>query len=206
LVDLLGEVGAVVEHGEEHALESERGIEGLGDAVEGGHEFGDAFEGEVFCLHGDEEAVGGDESIESEEVEGWGAVEEDEGIVAADGSKGFAELEFAAFEGDEFDGGANEVFAAGDELKVGDFGGEQGFGEGGMAEEDVVGAEACVFSFAGAGEAEASGGVGLGVAVDEEGGKAFEGEGGGEVDGGGGFADSAFLVDDGDDLGWRWGG
>ena len=31
--------------------------------------------------------------------------------------------------------------------------------------------------------------------------EAFEGEGGGEVDGSGGFADSAFLVDDGDDLG-----
>ncbi len=65
-----------------------------------------------------------------------------------------------------------------------------------------------------ASEAEASGGVGLGVAVDEEGWKAFEGEGGGEVDGGGGFADSAFLIDDGDDLGgggaglwdWRWSG
>ena len=50
-------------------------------------------------------------------------------------------------------------------------------------------------------EAEAAGGVGLGVAVDEEGGDAFEGEGGGEIDGGGGFADATFLVDDGDDAG-----
>ncbi len=107
----------------------EGGVEGLGDAVEGGHELGDAFEGEVFGLHGDEEAVGGDEGVEGEEIEGRGAVEEDEGVVGADGSEGLAELEFAAFEGDELDGGADEVFAAGDELEVVDFGGEEGFGE-----------------------------------------------------------------------------
>ena len=31
--------------------------------------------------------------------------------------------------------------------------------------------------------------------------EAFEGEGGGEIDGGGGLADSAFLIDDGENLG-----
>jgi hypothetical protein len=194
--DLLGEVGAVVEHGEEDAFEGERGVEGLGDAVEGGHELGDAFEGKVLGLHGDEKTVGGDEGVEGEEIEGWGAVEEDEGVIGPEGGEGLAEFELAAFEGDELDGGADEVFAAGNELEVVDFGGEEGFGDGGMAEEDVVDAEAGFVS----GEAEASGGVGLGVAVDEEGGEAFEGDGGGQVDGGGGFADSPFLVNDGDDL------
>jgi hypothetical protein len=71
-----------------------------------------------------------------------------------------------------------------------------------VAEENVVDAEAGFFTVAGAGEAEATGGVGLGIAVDEKGWEAFEGDGGGEVDGGGGFTDSALLVDNGDDLGW----
>jgi len=65
-----------------------------------------------------------------------------------------------------------------------------------VAEEDIVDAEAGFVPR----EAEAPGGVGLGVAVDEEGLEAFQGDGGGEVDGGGGFADPALLVDDGDDL------
>src|SRR5216683_3171902 len=119
LGDLLGEVGAVVVHGEEDSLEGEGGVERLGDAVEGGHELGDAFEGEVLGLHGDEEAVGGDEGVEGEEVEGWGAVEEDEGVVGADGGEGVAEAILAAVLGDELDVGADEVFAAGVEAASG---------------------------------------------------------------------------------------
>ena len=57
--DLLGEVGSVVVHGKEDAFEGEGGVEDMADAVEGGHELGDTFEGEVLGLHGDEEAVGG---------------------------------------------------------------------------------------------------------------------------------------------------
>jgi hypothetical protein len=123
-------------------------------------------------LHGDEETVGGYQGIEGEEVEGWGTVEDDEGIVGADGRDGFAELVLAAVDGDELDGGADEVFAAGDELESGDFGGKEGFGDSGVAEEDVIDAETGFV----AGETEASGGVGLGIAVDEEGLEAFEGE------------------------------
>jgi hypothetical protein len=50
-------------------------------------------------------------------------------------------------------------------------------------------------------EAEAAGEVGLGVQVDEEDALLGEGEGGGEIDGGGGLADAAFLVCDGEDPG-----
>ena len=50
-------------------------------------------------------------------------------------------------------------------------------------------------------EAEAAGGVALRIGVDEERAVAREREGGGEVDGGGGLADAALLVRDGDHLG-----
>lgn len=203
-VDLLREIGAVVVHGEEDAFEGEGAVECLGDTVEGAHQLGDAFEGEVFGLHGDEEAVGGDEGVEGKEVEGGRAVENDEGVVGADGFDGFAELVFAAVEGDELDGRADEVFAAGDELEGVDFGGKKGFGDGVVAEEEVIDAGSGLV----AREAEAAGGVGLGVAVDKEGFEAFKGEGGGEVDGRGGFADSTLLIDDGEDFrrGGRRGG
>ena len=44
-------------------------------------------------------------------------------------------------------------------------------------------------------EAESGGSVGLGIAVDKEGLEAFERQAGSEVDGCGGFANSALLVD-----------
>jgi hypothetical protein len=196
VADLLGEVGAVVEHGEEDAFDGELGVEAGGDAVEGGHELGDAFEGEVLGLHGDEEGVGGDEGVEGEEVERGGAVEEDEGIFGTDGFEAFAETVLAALGGDEFDVGADHVLGAGDQGEVWDVGGEDDFAGGGVAEEEIVDGEAGFV----AGEAEAAGGVGLGIDVEQEDGDAFEGYGGGEVDGCGGFADSTLLVDDGDDL------
>ena len=48
-------------------------------------------------------------------------------------------------------------------------------------------------------EPDAAGEVGLGVDVDEEDALFGEGEGRRQVDGGGGFADAAFLVGDGED-------
>jgi hypothetical protein len=50
LGDLLGQIGAVVIHGEEDALDLDVGVEGVLDALEGRNELGDAFEGEVFGL------------------------------------------------------------------------------------------------------------------------------------------------------------
>jgi hypothetical protein len=159
--DLKGEVGAVVVHGEEDALEGEAGVEGLGDAVEGGHELGDAFEGEILGLHGDKESVGGYEGVEGEEVEGRGAVEEDEGVIGADRFESVAEAVFAPVLGYELEVGSDEIFAARDEGEVIDFGGDDDLVDGGVAHEEVVDALAGVV----AGEAEASGGIGLGVAV-----------------------------------------
>lgn len=164
LGDLLGEIGAVVVHGENDTFEGEAGVEGLADAVERAHEFGDAFEGEVFGLHGNEKSGSGDERVEGEKVERGGTVEKDEGVVSADGVDGVAELVLAAVEIDQLDGGADEIFAAGNELESIDLGGESRLCNGGVADEDVVDA---VAGFV-AGEAEATGAVGLRITVDQE--------------------------------------
>ena len=76
--DSLGEVGAVVEHGEDDAFDEEAGIEGLADALDGVEQLADAFEGEVLGLHGDEDGVGGDQGVEGEQVERGRAVEDDD--------------------------------------------------------------------------------------------------------------------------------
>ena len=111
--------------------------------------------------HGDEEAVGGDEGVEGEEVECRGAVEEDEGIVGANGGEGVAETIFAAILSDELDVGPDEVLGAGDEGEVGDVGGDDDLVGGCVVHEEVVDAEAGLFPVCWAAEAAPSGGVGL---------------------------------------------
>ena len=64
-----------------------------------------------------------------------------------------------------------------------------------IAQDDVVEAGAVgVF-----GDAEAGGGVALGVGVDDQDAEVIGGQGGGQIDGGGGFSDAALLVGDGKD-------
>ena len=142
------------------------GVEGLGDAVEGGHELGDAFEGEVLGLHGDEEAVGGDEGVEGEEIERRRAVEQDEGVVGADGLEGLAEAELAALPGLTSSMLAPMRFLLpGTRERLAISVGWMTSAAGVAADEEVVDRGAVLV----AAEAEAAGGVGLGVAVDEEG-------------------------------------
>ena len=67
---------------------------------------------------------------------------------------------------------------------------------GGVAHQDIVDGVAVVVAL----QTEAGGGVCLRVAVDQEDVEAFKSEAGGQVDGSGGFANSALLVDNAENL------
>src|SRR5215469_955109 len=101
----------------------------------------------------------------------------------------------------EFDVRAAEVDFAGDDVEAVEGGALDFFGKRAFAKQGTVGAAALGFF-----EAEAAGGVGLRVEVEEEDAFAVGGKAGGEVDGGGGFSNAAFLVGDGYDFGRHEGG
>ena len=67
-------------------------------------------------MHRDQQAVGRYERVEGEQIEGWGTVEKDEGVVGADRFDGVTKLEFASIERDELNCGSDEVFAARNKL------------------------------------------------------------------------------------------
>ena len=96
---LAGEVGPVIVHGEENAFDGEGVLEGLANAVDGVHEFGDAFQGEELALDGDEDGIGGDQGVEGEQVEGGRAIDQDELVVVADFGEAVAEAVLAAGRG-----------------------------------------------------------------------------------------------------------
>ena len=126
--DSLGEVGAVVVHGEGDAFDDEAGIEGLADALDGIEQLADAFEGEVFGLHGDEDGVGGDQGVEGEQVERGRAVEDDDVKLVANGLQGVAQAVFAEFGVDQLDVGADEVLGGRNDLELLDPGGLEELG------------------------------------------------------------------------------
>ena len=89
---------------------------------QGREQFGDAFQGEIFGLHGDQQAIGGDQGVQGEEIECGRAIEDDEVVLAADRLQGIAQTIFAAFGLDQLHGGADQVVAAGNDLKAVDLG------------------------------------------------------------------------------------
>lgn len=139
--------------------------------------------------------MGGNEGVESEQVQGGGAIENDESIAIADGVQKGLEFVFAIFGRDEFDGGTGEIFIGRDDFEAVHLGFLDDLIERLVEDERVVeGAAGGIL-----GEADGGGGVGLGVAVNEESLLFCDGEASREVDGGGGFAYTTFLVGYGDD-------
>ena len=113
----------------------------------------------------------------------------------ADFGEAFAEAVFAAVEVDEFQVGADQVLVGGDDVEAFEAGRADGVLEVGVAEQDVVEA-GLVRVF---GDAEAAGGVALGVGIDHQDAYVIGRERSGEIDGGRGFPDAAFLVGDSED-------
>ena len=190
--DEFSEVGAVVEHGEKDSFGFQGVAEGFADAVDGIEEFGDSFESEEFALDGDKDGVGCHEGVEGEEVEcGW-AIDQDIGVAVANAAEGILQELLAVVYGYDFQVSSDEVFVGWQEVEAFHFCLDDGVFGRCSADEDVVSGGFVEGLF----DSKAGGGVALGVCVYQEYADVIRGEGCCEVDRGGGFTDSAFLVGD----------
>ena len=66
--NLLSESCARIEHGEDDTEDVEPGVQVPLYEVQGFHQAGEAFEGHVFALHGDDDRVAGGERVDREEI------------------------------------------------------------------------------------------------------------------------------------------
>ena len=82
---LVGKIGAIVVHREQNTLDFEMGIAGLADLLTRLQQFRNAFEGEIFSLDGNNDAVGRDQGVYRKDVERRRAIDEDVVIVGLDG-------------------------------------------------------------------------------------------------------------------------
>lgn len=197
--DLAAEVGADIKHGHEDAADGELGIDaGVAQLVDNLKDLVEAFEGEVFTLEGDDQKIGGGEGVHGNDPEGRRTIE-DNGLVIAFTAEWFeelAELNEVIFALAEFNFEGGQVHLGGEQIEVFCIGGKDTFGETFLAVEQRVNAAARLLV-----ETEPGGGIGLRVEINEQCGNLSIGQPGGEVDGGGGFADPALLVGNSKDFG-----
>lgn len=193
--NLAGKRGALVVHRQDDAFDFEFRIQIAANTHEGVEKLGNAFESQVFALDGDEDGVACGERIQREEIERGRAIENQEIILGFQRLDGLLELKFAIFEFHHLDRGARQVFIGGKQFEVFERGFLDNRGGGFREQDDVIEGVAGGIS----GKAEAGRGIGLGIAIEQEGFQAFGGEGSGQIDCGGCFANPAFLVGDSDD-------
>ena len=82
--NLLGEVGAVVHHRQQYAVDLELGVDLPLHLVYGLEQLFQALGGQVPRLNGDYDPVGGGQGVEREHTQGWLAVNQDMGILSLD--------------------------------------------------------------------------------------------------------------------------
>ena len=189
------QVGAAVKHGEEHPLHRQSGVEPPLHQAHGGEQVAETFQGVVLALDGDQQGVGRTQGVDSEQLQGRGAVDEDVVVLGRQGVQRLFQQVLPVGNGDHFDAGAGQGLVGGDHVPV--LGGADRLLGVGSVDEDVVYVGGCgvlVHTHAGRG-------VGLGVEVTQQHPLAQRRQGGGEVYRSGGLAHAAFLIHDGDNFG-----
>ena len=185
------EVVAQGEHREHHALDVQIGVVLFADGLEGADELRQTFQRIILALHRDQHTVAGAQTVQGEQVQAGRAVDEDEVIVLLHPGQRLAQAALAARQVDHFQAGTGQTGVGTDHIGA-ELGFADGLGGGGPANEHLVGAAL----HAPLGDAVAGGGVALGVQVHDEHLFAQSRHAGGQVDGGRGLADAAFLVCD----------
>ena len=188
---LVGEIGPAVEHGENHAEQLQAGIELFLHGPQGVHQVGKTFQGVILTLHRDNDGIRSTQGVQRQHLQGRGAVDDNHIIVKTNLIQYLFELIFPAFGVDQLHRRSRQIAGRGENIT--EFRGNNGFFYVHAVDDHVVNTMGGFAFF----NTKAGSGVGLRVKIAQ---KRFQSkimEGGGQVDGGGGFTHAAFLVDNG---------
>src|SRR5207253_2963747 len=150
----------------------------------------EALEREVFALSRDQHLGGGGQGVEGEQPERGRAVDDDQLYAFRRRGQRLAETRFALAHRSERDLGPGQVDLGRNQLQPWHAGRHRCFRNCALAGEQVIYGQPCTRRV----EAEPRGGVGLWIEVHQQDGVPELGQGGAEVDGGGGLAYPALLV------------
>ena len=195
LADLQLQGDARVEHDAQEPDDGQLFVQVGVHLLDGVDQVGQAFEREVFALHGDDDAVRAAQAVEREHGQGRRAIDEHEVVLVGHRLDGQAQTFFAALDLDQLDLGAGQ-FAVGAQHVVAAtsvhqfLAADARFGDRGGLQQHVINSELNL-AFV---HARAHGGVALRVQVDHQHALAELRQTGREIDRGGGLAHPALLV------------
>ena len=189
LGDLHGEVGAPIEHRQQHTLQLQPRVHAAAHDAHGVHQIGKALERVILALHGHEQGVRRAQRVERQQLERGRTVDENVVVVGGENVERLLEPELAVRQVDHLNARAGQRLGGGQHVAVarGD--------DGGLhiraVDEHVVDALRH-----GLVHAHAGGGVRLRVKVAQQHALAALTQRGGQIDAGGRLADTALLIDD----------
>ena len=191
---LEGQIGAAVEHGQQHPLDGQLGVESPLDQPHCGQQVAEALQGVVLALHRDQQGAGGAQGVDGEHLQGGGAVDEDIVVAGSQLLQGVLQQVLPVGDGDHFDAGPGQSLVGGEHIPV--FCGDHRFLGLRAVDQHIVyigGGGVLVHAHAGCG-------VGLRVKVAQKHTLSQGAEGGCDVHRRRGLAHAALLVDDGNDI------
>src|SRR5690606_10067654 len=160
------------------------------DALDAVDQIGKPFQRVVLALHGDDHAVGGDQRVDGEHRQRRRAVDEDEVVVLAHRGQRVAQPALLHLHVEQGDFGGGQVAVGRQQLVATVLGELHGIAEAALADQHVVdGVLESVLV-----DARTHGGVALRVEIDQQDATLGGNQRGGQVDAGGGLADSTLLV------------
>ena len=200
--DLVGQLGPGVVHHQDDRADLERRVEVLLDQLDVAQQLAQALEGVVLALDRDQHLVGRGQRVHGEQAERRRAVDEDVVVVVAHRRRGPC-----CSRSSRLNAGTSSISAparsrlAGATKRLRTAVASMQSSMRHVVQEDVVHRGLEVADV----DAQAGAGVALRIEVDDQDPVAEVGQAGAEVDRGGGLADAALLVGDGDDPG-QWPG
>ena len=190
---LHGQIGAPVEHREQHAFQIEAGVEAATHHADGVHQIGKPFERKIFALHGNDQGIGRAERVDRQQLKRGRAVDENIVIIGGENVERLLEQEFAVFAVDHLDARACQRLGGGQHVAVARVR-DAGCHIRAVDEHVVHAARGRLV------HAHAGGGVGLRVKVAQQNAISLFLEGRGQVDTGRRLADATLLIDDCNDF------
>ena len=142
-LDLFGELRALIRHGEQHARNTQAGVEIHTNPFDGVPQLAEALQGVVFGLNRDHDLIRGDHDVEDHEAKRGRAVDEhdvDIGMLRNILAQGLTQSILTALDIDELDLGTREVDRGRAHDNTVDVGARlHNIGDAGATDNDVVG-------------------------------------------------------------------
>ena len=195
--DLLGQRRARIEHRPQQADDVDARIQRAAHLAQRGHQVGQAFERIVLALHRDDDAIGGSQPVQGQQVQRRRTVEQDVVIPGLHRGQRRAQPRFALADTDQLDLGRSQVAIGRQQVIASRLAAAAYRVERRGIDQQVIDR---VFELRLV-DAGAHGRIGLRVEVDHQYPTALLGQAGSEIDDGRGLAHATLLVGDCEDTG-----